>query len=204
MQGASGRLRPVQSRFARFYPVLIAAAAWMAVATATRALLALRPDLGALGAAADWARVFGYGLAFDFLAAVYVLAPAVLWLALIPHRLARSVPHRALALAAFCALVFACLVLAVSEWLFWDEFGGRFNFIAVDYLLYTHEVLQNIWESYPIGKALLGLAALAFAVGFFLRRRLWHAPAARLAWRSALGVLLAWGLGVAATLRWVD
>ena len=39
------------------------------------------------------------------------------------------------------------LLLPVAEWLFWDEFGGRFNFIAVDYLLYTHEVLGNIWES---------------------------------------------------------
>ena len=33
---------------------------------------------------------------------------------------------------------------AVAEWLFWDEFGARFNFIAVDYLVYTREVLGNI------------------------------------------------------------
>jgi phosphoglycerol transferase MdoB-like AlkP superfamily enzyme len=37
-----------------------------------------------------------------------------------------------------------------SEWFFWEEFGKRFNFIAVDYLVYTHEVVYNILESYPI------------------------------------------------------
>ena len=184
--------------------MFLAGALWLALSSATRIALALRPDLGEVGGFADWVRVFAYGFAFDLVAGLYVLAPAVLWLALMPQRLARTWVHRALNWLVFCATLGAFFVLAVSEWLFWDEFGGRFNFIAVDYLLYTHEVLQNIWESYPIGKALLGLAALAFAVGFFLRRRLWHAPAARLAWRSALGVLLAWGLGVAATLRWVD
>lgn len=39
---------------------------------------------------------------------------------------------------------------AVSEWFFWNEFGVRYNFIAVDYLVYTNEVVGNIMESYPI------------------------------------------------------
>jgi phosphoglycerol transferase MdoB-like AlkP superfamily enzyme len=40
--------------------------------------------------------------------------------------------------------------LIISEFTFWLEFSTRFNFIAVDYLVYTHEVLGNIQESYPI------------------------------------------------------
>jgi phosphoglycerol transferase MdoB-like AlkP superfamily enzyme len=184
--------------------VLLAGALWLALSTATRIALALRPDVAQVGGLGDWARVFAYGLAFDLVAALYVLAPAVLWLALIPQRLARTWVHRALNWLLFCATLGAFFVLAVSEWLFWDEFGGRFNFIAVDYLLYTHEVVQNIWESYPIGKVLLALAAVALVVGFVLRRALWHAPAARLAWRTALVVLLAWGFAVGGTLRWVN
>jgi phosphoglycerol transferase MdoB-like AlkP superfamily enzyme len=39
---------------------------------------------------------------------------------------------------------------AVSEYFFWNEFGVRYNFIAVDYLIYTNEVIRNIIESYPI------------------------------------------------------
>ena len=39
-----------------------------------------------------------------------------------------------------------------AEYLFFDEFGTRFNFIAVDYLLYTQEVIGNIWQSSPAGR----------------------------------------------------
>ena len=39
---------------------------------------------------------------------------------------------------------------AVSEYFFYNEFGVRYNFIAVDYLIYTTEVIGNIMESYPI------------------------------------------------------
>ena len=38
----------------------------------------------------------------------------------------------------------------VSEYFFWNEFGVRYNFIAVDYLIYTNEVIGNIMESYPV------------------------------------------------------
>ena len=44
----------------------------------------------------------------------------------------------------------AILFNGVSEYFFWNEFGVRYNFIAVDYLVYTHEVVGNIMESYPI------------------------------------------------------
>ena len=36
-----------------------------------------------------------------------------------------------------------------EKWFFWDEFGVRFNFIAVDYLVYTHEVIGNIRGKLP-------------------------------------------------------
>jgi len=188
----------------RLAPALLAAAAFVAVSTTTRLALALRPDVSLAGGAADWARVFAHGLAFDLIAASYVAAPLVLWLALVPNGIARSRPHRALAVAGFAAVLFGALLLAASEWLFWDEFGGRFNFIAVDYVLYTHEVLHNIWESYPVGKVLLGLLALAASGAFLLRRRLWAGAGAPLGWRAALVVVAAVGAAVAGSLRWVD
>lgn len=36
--------------------------------------------------------------------------------------------------------VFLTLCVAVGEFFFWQEFGVRYNFIAVDYLVYTSEV----------------------------------------------------------------
>jgi arylsulfatase A-like enzyme len=59
----------------------------------------------------------------------------------------------------------------VSEILFWEEFGVRFNFIAVDYLIYTTEVLKNIQESYNL--PLIVAAVFLVAAGFyFVWRRL--------------------------------
>ncbi len=39
---------------------------------------------------------------------------------------------------------------SICEWFFWDEFSTRFNFIAVDYLIYTKEVVGNIQESFSL------------------------------------------------------
>ncbi len=49
-------------------------------------------------------------------------------------------------------MLYACcaVTIAFCEVVFWTEFGVRFNFIAVDYLVYTNEVIGNIVESYPI------------------------------------------------------
>jgi phosphoglycerol transferase MdoB-like AlkP superfamily enzyme len=188
----------------RFGPALITAAFFVAASSATRLLLALRHDVVFPAGIGDWTRVFSYGLAFDLVAACYFMAPMVLWLALVPDRIARSLPHRVLTVVLFIAAAFGVFLLSISEWLFWDEFGGRFNFIAVDYLLYTHEVLGNIWQSYPVGKVLIGLAAVACICALLLRRALWNAAAAPLSWRAAFIVLAAWGAVFAGTLRWID
>jgi phosphoglycerol transferase MdoB-like AlkP superfamily enzyme len=187
----------------RFLPLLLAAAILILVSTATRLILAMRPEV-AVGGFADWIRVFGTGLTFDLIAACYMLAPLALWLALVPDRVARSWPHRALMVLLLAAVAFGALLLAVSEWLFWDEFGSRFNFIAVDYLLYTHEVLGNIWQSYPVGRVLLALAALAVVLAIALRRRIWSYAGAPLSWRIALVAVGAWAAVFTGTLRWVD
>ncbi|MBS1741701.1 MAG: sulfatase-like hydrolase/transferase [Bacteroidetes bacterium] len=47
-------------------------------------------------------------------------------------------------------VTFILVFNAVSEFVFWQEFSGRYNFIAVDYLIYTNEVIGNIRESYPL------------------------------------------------------
>lgn len=59
---------------------------------------------------------------------------------------------------------------AVSEWFFWSEFGVRYNFIAVDYLVYTNEVVGNIMESYPIVPLALTLVLATLGVTWYLFR----------------------------------
>ena len=68
------------------------------------------------------------------------------------------------------ALLYGLLFVAASELVFWNEFSARFNFIAVDYLVYTTEVIGNIRESYPVGTWLALLVVLALVV-FVLSRR---------------------------------
>jgi phosphoglycerol transferase MdoB-like AlkP superfamily enzyme len=169
----------------RLLPALAAAGVFIVVCTLTRAALALRPEVAQLGAG-DLLRSFALGLCYDLTAAAYALTPFVLWLALAPNRLARTWIYRALSIAWFAVACFVFLFTAVAEWLFWDEFGARFNFIAVDYLLYTHEVIGNIWESYPTGKLLIALALAAAAIAALLARRIWRWSAAPSGWRFGL------------------
>ncbi|AZA89799.1 Lipoteichoic acid synthase 2 [Chryseobacterium nakagawai] len=68
----------------------------------------------------------------------------------------------------YLSLIFNIIYFSLlAEIPFWDEFGVRFNFIAVDYLIYTYEVVENINQSYPlpvIGVVLVGLIVLTFVL----------------------------------------
>ena len=50
----------------------------------------------------------------------------------------------------------------LAELAFWDEYQRRFNFIAVDYLLYTYEVVQNIRQSFHIEIIIVVLMLITF------------------------------------------
>jgi phosphoglycerol transferase MdoB-like AlkP superfamily enzyme len=146
------RLVPSPSRF---FPLHALLGIMLLLSFGTRLALLLRADaaLGSLPGAL--LHVFGIGLLFDLAAASYCLAPLALYLLLLPNRVAAWRPHRWLFSVGVLVAIYGLCLLAISEWLFWDEFAARFNFIAVDYLIYTHEVLGNIWESYPVGTYLL-------------------------------------------------
>lgn len=64
--------------------------------------------------------------------------------------------------------VFAIVMNAVSEYFFWNEFGIRYNFIAVDYLIYTNEVIGNIMESYPVVPLFSAVFVVVLALTAFL------------------------------------
>ena len=60
---------------------------------------------------------------------------------------------------------------AVSEYFFWNEFGVRYNFIAVDYLIYTNEVIGNIMESYPVIPLFSIILTLTLIVTWFIFKK---------------------------------
>jgi phosphoglycerol transferase MdoB-like AlkP superfamily enzyme len=71
-------------------------------------------------------------------------------------------------------VTFVLLFNAISEFFFWNEFSTRYNFIAVDYLIYTTEVLGNIRESYPVGWIIAGVLISSFAIVWFIRKPVAH------------------------------
>jgi len=140
---------------------------WLAVFLLTRIVLLLTHLNEAGGGTLS---VFGIGLVYDLAFLAYAALPMGLYLLLCPPALWRRRGHRWFLQGLLTVSLYAMLFTAVAEWLFWDEFGVRFNFIAVDYLVYSDEVLNNVLESYPIGKLLSLLAVLAIALSFALRK----------------------------------
>ncbi len=122
------------------------------------------------------------GEAFDLAAALWLAVPFMLYLLLLPQRWFARRWQRGVVLLGFVVAAFGTVFIALAELFFFDEFNGRFNFVAVDYLMFPTEVVTNIWESYHTGLwlALIALATLA-GLWFAWPRQL------RQAWQRPLG-----------------
>lgn len=141
----------------------------VAIATLTRFIL-----LGTAAGGVDWQlnsllELFARGFVFDVTTGLYLLLPLVLFLLLIPARWHTSKLIRYSLYLGVFGFIYILLFVAVAEWFFWDEFGTRFNFIAVDYLVYRREVAENIQQSYPVGLIFSILAIIALAICYKLK-----------------------------------
>ena len=151
---------------------------FLTVSAAVRVMLWGMTPKGAGVTAAMLLKAAAAGLLFDLATLSYALLPLALYLILVPRRLAMHRGHVWLVRGLF-ALFLAVLVFdGCAEYFFFDEFGTRFNFIAVDYLVYTHEVIGNIRESYPLASIFAGIAAVALGAAWLLRGRLDRGAAA--------------------------
>jgi len=139
------------------------------------------------------------GLLFDAGVAAFFLAPLALILWAWPARLERWTKVLVVGLLLPLSALFA--FVGAAELVFWNEFSSRFNFIAVDYLVYTSEVIGNIRESYDLPLALTAVAGAALVLWALLARPAWRtlgAPEATGVRRGAVGAWVA--LAVAAGL----
>lgn len=110
---------------------------------------------------AQWPAVMIKGLWFDLVVASVMIAPVLLYEAMLPNRWRVAGFHRKLRAAWLCLSIALLLFGAVSEFTFWIEFSTRLNFIALDYLIYTSEVIRNVIESYPVGLILSAIGLLS-------------------------------------------
>ena len=183
------RLSPFHGRFASLGRLLLI---FLAVNALIRVGLGLfNQDLALF---APWRIIpaLAIGLVFDLTVGLIGLAPLAWLYAIWPA--GRPANRRALRLVAGAILAPLTVLVSfvgLSEFTFWNEFASRFNFIAVDYLIYTNEVVGNIRESYNLPMLLAVVAGLAAALWWLAWR--WgtaplpgaDAPLAR-RWRPAL------------------
>ncbi|AWI26516.1 sulfatase [Flavobacterium pallidum] len=98
----------------------------------------------------DLLRTLCTGVFFDLGTLSFILLPAALYFSVLPKRLIGSWFDKIITYFFTVLILFILVLTFFAEITFWDEFRTRFNFIAVDYLIYTHEVVANIKESYPL------------------------------------------------------
>lgn len=194
------QLRYAQLRYLRWLLV-----SWLGVFFLTRTALLITHWGEASTSALDVLRVYGVGFVYDVSFLLYAALPLALLLWLLPARLWQRRWFHGVLYALTSLSWFVMMFVALSEWLFWDEFGVRFNFIAVDYLVYSEEVINNILQSYPVYPLLAFLACLAVGVTVLLQpnlARIFAAPVqkkwpglASLGALSLVAVAAALGLG---------
>lgn len=117
------------------------------------------------------AGLWGAGLINDILPFFLMTLPLAA-LVLLPKTCRVGRIRRLILSVLFGAYTTLFLFTALSEGFFWDEFNCRFNFIAVDYLVYTNEVIGNIMESYPVIPLLVGIVVCAGLCSWLLLRPL--------------------------------
>lgn len=157
----------------RFWSVIVL---FLVAQTLVRIGLAITSGSAFIDTGWDAIRPFVIGLWFDIAVLLIALLPGTIYWALLPASWRGGRADRLATYAGFALVAFAIGFTMIGEALFWNEFTSRFNFIAVDYLVYTREVAGNIWESYPVGKMLAALSSAALLLTWLMRRPLRAQP----------------------------
>tara|TARA_R110000787_G_scaffold286397_1_gene404622 strand:+ start:9217 stop:11085 length:1869 start_codon:yes stop_codon:yes gene_type:complete len=120
----------------------------------------------------DILKSLSVGIVFDLATYSLFILPYIFYLLLLPASWHNTKFDRIATHSAF--VIFSSLVIfdVASEYAFWQEFSVRYNFIAVDYLVYAREVLGNIWESYPVVPIFMGIIIIVGGVYAVMRKKL--------------------------------
>jgi len=117
------------------------------------------------------AKIFLLGFVFDLGMVLFFTLLYSLFLVLIPRKLIGSWFDKATTYFILFIILLISIFSFLAEFPFWEEFGVRFNFIAVDYLIYTYEVFENINQSYPIPLLIMGILLMVFGLFYLFYKR---------------------------------
>ena len=115
--------------------------------------------------------IFLVGFFYDLVVWSFFSIPLSFYCWLMKDGWYRSKWNRVILYTFFVLYSFILLLNACSEIAFWQEFSVQYNFIAVDYLFYTTEVLENIWQSYNIPMILAGVLASVIILVVLIRKK---------------------------------
>ncbi|MEO7172985.1 LTA synthase family protein [Flavobacterium sp.] len=116
--------------------------------------------------------IFLVGLFFDLVVGLFTAIPVTIYCWLMKDSWYKTRLGGIPLFILIFIIIFTLVVNAVGEIIFWKEFNVRYNFIAVDYLVYTQEVLGNIWESYNIPLIGAGIMFVVTIIIFFIRKKI--------------------------------
>lgn len=117
--------------------------------------------------------IFFIGLFYDLVVYSFFAIPVALYCWLMKDSWYQKKWNRIPLFIIFFIITLILVINVGGEIIFWDEFNARYNFIAVDYLVYTTEVLGNIWESYNIPLIAGGVVIAVAAILFLVRKKLY-------------------------------
>jgi phosphoglycerol transferase MdoB-like AlkP superfamily enzyme len=116
--------------------------------------------------------IFIIGLFYDVVVSSFFAIPIALYCWLMKDSFYKKKWQRIPLFILFFIITLIAVINAGGEITFWEEFSVRYNFIAVDYLIYTTEVLGNIWESYNIPLISTGLLFATVTVIFLVHKKI--------------------------------
>ncbi len=152
----------------RYSLLALALVLYMVVAGGTRLVLAI-VNLDQIGA--SWpamAPALALGMLYDLLTGLTLLLPFGLFLLIVGNRFLARPLVKWWVILATAIFFYAVVYLGVVEYFFFGEFSARFNSVAVDYLIFPHEVFVNLWDTYPVWQVLVAVSLLTVAVIYLL------------------------------------
>jgi phosphoglycerol transferase MdoB-like AlkP superfamily enzyme len=156
----------------RFGPLAVIAVIVCSISFITRLVLLIKSwpalELNPL----SFIGVFVIGFFYDVVVSSFFAIPVALYCWLMKDSFYQKKWQRIPLFILFFIITLIAVINAGGEITFWDEFSVRYNFIAVDYLIYTTEVLGNIWESYNIPLIGTGILLATIAVIFLVRKKI--------------------------------
>lgn len=114
---------------------------------------------------------FIIGFLFDIGTVSFFALPYSIYLLIVPEKFYGSLLDKIITYFGYGLGLTIFLFSFFAEITFWEEFERRFNFIAVDYLVYTFEVVKNINESYPIPLLLSAIFIALIILIYFTKRK---------------------------------